>query len=101
FFLTADYKAGAVHLGISQYGDALQRAEFWDLPGFSHDYHVLLGVPSVAATVTFTVPSGRGNAFALSSGGFMGVLDMAYFEQLLIGLMPRYQANQLPIFITA
>jgi hypothetical protein len=99
-FLTADYKAGSVDLGISQYGDALQRSEFWSLPGFSHDYHVLLGTPSVAATITVTVPSGKGNAFALSSGGFMGVLDTTYFEQLLAGLIANYSANQLPIFVT-
>jgi hypothetical protein len=99
-FLTADYKAGSVDLGVSQYGDALQRGEFWNLPGFSHDYHVLLGTPTVASTITVTVPSGRGNAYALSPGVFMGVLDTTYFEQLLNGFVASYSANQLPIFVT-
>jgi hypothetical protein len=99
-FLTANYKAGSVDLGTSQYGDALQRGEFWNLPGFSHDYHVLLGMPTVAATITVAVPSGKGNAFALASGGFMGVLDTTYFEQLLAGFISSYSANQLPIFVT-
>ena len=99
-FQTADYMSGAVDLGITQYGDAVQRGEFWNLPGFSPDYHVLLGVPSIAATVTVTVPPGKGNAFALSGGGFMGVLDTTYFEQLLTSLLPSYTANQLPIFTT-
>jgi hypothetical protein len=53
-FLTADYMAGSVDLGVTQYGDALQRAEFWNLPGFSPDYHILLGTPSIAATATVT-----------------------------------------------
>src|SRR5262249_44189198 len=61
-FQVADYAAGSVDLGVTQYGDALQRAEFWNLPGFSRDYHVLLGAPSVAATVTVSVPAGKGNA---------------------------------------
>ena len=99
-FLTADYKAGSVDLGVTQYGDALQRAEFWNLPGFSPNYHVLLGTPSVAPTVTITVPAGKGNAYALSGGGFQGVVDTAYFVNQLNALIPSYTANELPIFLT-
>jgi len=99
-FQSADYTAGAVDLGITQYGDALQRAEFWNLPGFSTGYHVLLGNPSVAPTVTITVPTGRGNAYALSGGGFLGVLDTNYFGGVLSSLLPSYSADQLPIFLT-
>jgi hypothetical protein len=99
-FQSADYTAGSVDLGTTQYGDALQRGEFWNLPGFSHDYHVLLGTPTVAPTVTFTVPAAQGNAYQLSSGGFMGVVDTTYFSQLLTTLLPSYTAHQLPIFLT-
>jgi hypothetical protein len=98
-FQSAGYAAGSVNLGVTQYGDALQRGEFWNLPGFSPSYHVLLGTPSVAATITVTVPAGVGNAYAMS-GGFIGVLDTAYFSQLLSTLLPSYTANQLPIFTT-
>jgi len=99
-FLTADYLAGSVDVGVTQFGDALQRAEFWNLPGFSSNYHVLLGSPSIAPTLTVTVPAGKGNAFALSGGGFMGVVDTNYFGQILAGLLPSYLANQLPMFLT-
>jgi len=99
-FQTADYMAGSVDLGTTQYGDALQRAEFWNLPGFSPGYHVLLAPPMVAQTVTVTVPSGKGNAYALAAGGFMGVLDTTYFDQVLATLLPTYSATQLPIFVT-
>jgi hypothetical protein len=99
-FLSADYVAGAVDLGITQYGDAVQRGEFWNLPGFSPNYHVLLGTPSIATTVTITVPPGKGNAYALSGGGFMGVLDTTYFDQVLATLLRSYSASQLPVFMT-
>jgi hypothetical protein len=99
-FLTADYMAGSVDLGVTQYGDALQRAEFWNLPGFSPNYHVLLGMPTIAPTVTVSVPAANGNAYSLNGGGFMGVLDPTYFDQILSGLLPSYTANQLPIFLT-
>jgi hypothetical protein len=44
--------------GYTQYGDAMQRAEFWRVlhPG----YHVLLGAPRVLPTVTIDVPSNQG-----------------------------------------
>jgi PA domain len=99
-FLPADYMAGPVDLGVTQYGDALQRAQFWNLPGFSSGYHVLLGTPSVAPAVTIAVPAGQGNAYPLSNGGLLGVVDTTFFEQSLVALLPAYTANQLPIFTT-
>jgi hypothetical protein len=100
-FLTADYTTGGVDLGFTQFGDAIQRGQFWNLPGFSQaGYHVLLGTPSVAATVTVTVPAGAGNAFQLLHGGFLGVVDPGFFDQVLGALLPSYTANQLPIFMT-
>jgi hypothetical protein len=99
-FQTAAYTAGPVALGVTQYGDALQRAEFWNLPGFSQDYHVLLGTPSVAATVTVAVPAGKGNAYALAGGGFLGVVDTTFFGQVLASLTAAYTADQLPVLVT-
>jgi hypothetical protein len=99
-FLTADYTTGGTDLGVTQYGDAIQRGEFWNLPGFSANYHVLLGTPSVASTVTVTVPSGSGTLYTLRSGGTVGVVDNAFFDDVLNGLLASYSANQLPIFLT-
>jgi hypothetical protein len=98
-FLTADYTAGGTDLGVTQFGDALQRAEFWNLPGFSQNYHVLLGTPTVAPTVTVTVPAGQGSAFALRNG-FLGVLSENFFSSVLNALLTSYGAGQLPIFAT-
>jgi len=99
-FLTADYTVGGTDLGVTQFGDALQRGQFWNLPGFSVNYHVLLGTPSVAPTVTVTVPAGQGSLFSLRSGGLLGVLKQSFLDSTLAGLLPAYTANELPIFIT-
>jgi hypothetical protein len=99
-FQVADYTAGGTDLGVTQYGDAIQRAEFWNLPGFSPGYHVLLGSPTVAATVTVTVPAGKGTLYRLSSGGLLGVVDTNYFSSILAALLPGYSANTLPVFLT-
>ena len=77
-FLTADYTTGGTDVGVTPYGDAIQRAEFWNLPGFSQNYHVLLGAPAIAVTVTINVPAGKGNAFQLRSGGILGVVDNTF-----------------------
>jgi hypothetical protein len=99
-FDTADYTADATDLGVTQYGDAVQRAEFWNLPGFSVNYHVLLGTPTVTPTVTITVPAGKGNVYRLRSGGLLGVVDDGFFGQVLAALTPSFTADQLPIFLT-
>jgi len=99
-FQVADYTTGGVDLGVTQFGDALQRGEFWNLPGFSTNYHVLLGTPAVAPTVTVTVPAGLGNAFPLLHGSFFGVLDPTFFNGVLATLLSSYTANELPIFMT-
>jgi hypothetical protein len=100
-FLTSDYTEGGTDLGVTQYGDAIQRGEFWNLPGFSQaGYHVLLGTAAVAPTVTVTVPTEMGNAYELINGGFIGVVDNGFFDSLLNALLPSYTADQLPIFLT-
>jgi hypothetical protein len=98
-FLTADYTTPALgtDVGVTQYGDAIQRAEFWNLPGFSTDYHVLLSTPTIAATVSITVPAGMGNTYG---GGTIGVVDNAFFDSILNGLFSSYPAGTMPIFLT-
>ncbi len=100
-FQLADYTTGGTDIGVTQYGDAIQRAEFWNLPGFSQDgYHVLLGTPAVAPTITVNVPTGSGLLYSLAGGGLLGVLRESFFSAVLNSLLPAYTANQLPIFLT-
>jgi hypothetical protein len=44
--------------GTTQYGDAMQRAEFWSV--VPRGYHVLLGRPAVLPAVTIDVPANQG-----------------------------------------
>jgi hypothetical protein len=101
-FQSVDFTTGATDLGVTQYGDAIQRAEFWNYPGFSQSgYHVLLGPPAIAATVAVNVPSGMGTASVNSRGVLVGRLDDNYFEgTVLPSLITQYSANVLPIFVT-
>ncbi len=109
-FQNADYSAGGTSLGVTQYGDAVQRAQFWNYPGFSKsDYHVLLAPPVVAPTVTAVVPAtGCGATLTAScgtatlnvSGALVGRLDSGFFSSLINPLVRNYAANVLVIFQT-
>jgi hypothetical protein len=98
-FQNTQYTADSVDLGTTQFGDALQRAEFWNVPGFSKDYHVLLGPPSIADTVTLTVAAGQGNAYQ-TPDYFIGTIRQSVFTSFLSPLIASYTAGQLVIFLT-
>ena len=103
-FLDADYTVGGTDLGITQYGDALQRGEFHKIPGFSQDYHVLLGAPTVMPTQTVTVTDPtQGNLYRLRSGGLLGVVASGVLEsQVIIPTVhaPNTLSSTLPVFLT-
>jgi hypothetical protein len=99
-FQNAQYMAGPTDLGTTQFGDALQRAEFWNLPGFSTGYHVLLGTPAVANTVTVTVSAGQGSAYQFPDIPLIGIVQTSLMSSTIASQLPNYTANQLPIFVT-
>src|SRR5258706_8464483 len=58
-FQNYDFVSGGTPVGNTQYGDAFQRANFWDsVSTRSPNYHVLLGQPTVLPTQTINVPAG-------------------------------------------
>jgi len=59
-FQPTHFVTGGVDVGFTQYGDAFQRANFWN--EVSHEargYHVLLGAPVVTPVQTINVPNGK------------------------------------------
>jgi hypothetical protein len=52
------WQAASFISGNTQYGDAIQRAEFWSV--IRHGYHVRLAQPTVMPTVTIDVPANQG-----------------------------------------
>jgi hypothetical protein len=100
-FQVSDYTAGGTDLGVTQYGDVLQRAEFHNVPGFSPGYHVLLGTPSISPLLTVTVTStSQGNLHRLRSGRLIGVVATSFLDSRIGAQIRHYGANTLPIFLT-
>src|SRR5262245_29301758 len=63
-FQNYDFVIGGTEVGNTQYGDAFQRANFWDsVSTRGRNYHVLLGQPTVLPTQTIIVPPGMGSYF--------------------------------------
>ena len=69
--------------GVTQYGDAIQRAEFWaETQGTA--YHVLLRRPTVTATAVIRVPAAEGLTTTSHFGGRLGVVNEAFFAQQIV-----------------
>ncbi len=83
----------------TQYGDAIQRAQF-DKIGSS--YHVLLGTPTIYPTQTINVPANQGFAFLGSRGALVGLMDIGWFSNKLHNAINslHVSAQTVPIVLT-
>jgi hypothetical protein len=90
--------------GTTQYGDAIQRAEFWNsVSTKSPNYHVLVGSPTIAKTVTLTIPSAHGaTAVDPSSSKTIGIIDINWFDPQIQTMLTslKFTPNMLPIFLS-
>jgi probable HAF family extracellular repeat protein len=103
-FKPYDFKVGGVSVGGTQYGDAFQRANFWEVVSRqSPEYHVLLSEPTVAPFEVF-VPAGfaqlgmdeGGNLYAhFTRGQSFEFLDNAIREAITSHATPQ----ELPIVV--
>jgi hypothetical protein len=90
--------------GTTQYGDAVQRAEFWNsVSTTSPNYHVLVGTPIIANTVTMNIPSADGATVVdPSSGKIIGIISINWFDPQLQAMLSslHFTPNMLPIFLS-
>lgn len=72
-FTPSPVYSGAVNLGNTQYADAMQRGNLWNIVSSkAPDYHVLLK-PEIYATQTIFVPAGSGYVITSFDGSLYGV----------------------------
>lgn len=90
--------------GNTQYGDAIQRAEFGkDIATTSPNYHVLFSKPVVLPSVPIVVPAQSGRqGTSKTSGKTVGLVDINFFGPLLEKLIGTLSLppTVLPIFLT-
>jgi probable HAF family extracellular repeat protein len=77
--------AALIKVGNTQYGDAFQRANFWDsVSTRAPNYHVLLGQPTVLPIQTVNVPDG---SFSYFTDPFSGEILPLVDGAVLVGLV--------------
>jgi probable HAF family extracellular repeat protein len=93
---------GLVRVGNTQYGDAFQRANFWNsVSNRSPNYHVLLGQPTVAAVQTVNVPYGSFDYYNDPVTGQHPLVDDQILFDLTASALTTANAapNTLPIIV--
>ena len=81
-FQNYDFTSGGTEVGNTQYGDAFQRANFWNsVSKRSRDYHVLLGQPTIAPTYEVFVPNSLVTFIPLGNGNFFPLIEESLIEQ--------------------
>jgi hypothetical protein len=83
----------------TQYGDAIQRAQFNKI---GSAYHVRLGAPMIQPTLTIAVPANQGFAFVNSRGVLIGLMDISWFSNKLYNAINsmHVSSRSLPIVLT-
>ena len=105
-FQAAKFRFGHTTVGDTQYIDAFQRANFWQVVGGTN-YHTLLN-PVVFQPFTLNISSNNGVAIPASlfgTCGSLGVVTMKMLDAILTGtVLPQLAAqgvdtSQFPIFL--
>lgn len=90
--------------GYTQYGDAIQRAEFWHYVSTkSPFYHVFLTPPVVLPTLALNVPADMGAPRTRATGVVFGGVDIDWLDSQFMNYMQQYHISPrtFPIFLAA
>jgi hypothetical protein len=97
---------GGINVGNTQWGDAGQRANFWNYVSTrSPDYHVLLGQPTVLPVQTINVPADQGGYILQTFFQFSQIdpfVKLDFLEQQRHAITSQLEINprSLAIFVT-
>jgi hypothetical protein len=104
-----DISVGGVSMGNTQYIDAFQRAEFWNVlvkNGNDDEYHTFLDPVKTLAPIVINVPAANGTTLPpeFSACGPFGIVDIDFFDayldaNVLPALQPQVNAGNFPIFM--
>ncbi len=96
-----NFRGAQYGTGFTQFGDAVQRAEFFKAMG--QDWHTLLGAPQMLKPLRIEVPAGLAKVFRnRSTGTIYAVVDSAFFISQLntIVQLADLKVDALPIALT-
>lgn len=102
-----DISVGGVDMGHTQYIDAFQRAEFWNVLKDRDDYHLLLSPVVTLSPIAINIPADQGLTLPpadFPACGPFGIVDIDFFDaylntNVLPALAPQVNAGNFPIFL--
>ncbi len=101
FQSSVDFNQGGTDVGSTQFTDAFQKVNVWNLGGKASSYHVLLGNPVIEPLQTLTVPKADG---LVTTAFNTKVIEASinWFDPKIQALITKLKipANALPIFVT-
>lgn len=106
-FNSANFAFGGTSVGTTQYIDAVQRGNFWDVEDRDH-YHMLLGNVQTLDPISINVPDDLGTTLPpadFPSCGPFGIVDINFLDkkltkEVLNKLTPKgVNASNFPIFL--
>ncbi len=98
-FQPTSWTAGSVDLGTTQFGDAIQRANFWNyVSTVAPDYHVLLDQPKILSPILLTLPPQSGLTVS-ENGTLRGILDYNWLRQSISSMAGTLDPASLTIFL--
>lgn len=106
-FDSYDFSIGGVDVGHTQYIDAFQRAEFWNVLKDRDDYHLLLNPVVTLSPIAINIPADQGLTLPpkdFPACGPFGIVDIDFFDlylnnNVLPALAPQVNAGNFPIFL--
>jgi len=102
-----DISVGGTDMGHTQYEDALQRAEFWNVIEDKDDYHVLFSPIVNLSPIVINVPAAFSTTLPpadFPACGPFGIVDVDWLDtylntNVLPALQPQVNAGNIPFFM--
>lgn len=94
------FNVGGISVGNTQFGDAFQRAEFWDsVSTGSRDYHVILGQPTIAPVFEVLVPTAQ--LIMETNGRRVAIMGFDFLKNAALAALSHANASPqtLPIVV--
>jgi hypothetical protein len=108
-FNPATFDFGGTIVGTTEYSDAFQRGNFWEVLGDNgtrSTYHTLVDPVQTLKAIVLRIPAKFGTTLPLAdfpSCGPLGIIDINYFDFVLttqiIPNLPGVNPSNLPIFL--
>ena len=87
------FQKHAFATGDTQYGDAVQRAQFYK-EASAKDWHTLLGQPRVTSPLQITIPAANGYVLtSKKTGHSLAIVDLNYVQKELFKGLAKMQAK--------